>query len=1039
MAWKLSTNIKEIDVNITRLAITNNRTSFILLLVIMFFGVTAYKNMPKDYDPGFILRTAQVITYFPGASPERVEQLVTDKLEKEIQEMPELDFVASESRTGISIISVNVKESFKVMRPIWDSLRRKIDAVKDQLPSDAQEPIVNDEFGDVFGIVIGLTAEGYSYKEMKDVADQAKDDLLRLPEAAKVDVFGAQEERIFIEYNNGRLAELDLSPSQLRDQLSSRNIVIPGGSINIDDEKIALEPTGNFESVDEIRKTIIQIPGSERVMYLSDIAKVYRGYLDPAKNKVSLNGDVALTIAISMREGGNNILLGQQVLGSLEHLTNVYPIGVDFSLISFLPREVDEKVDDFASNLVQAVVVVTIVMLLSLGLRTGLIVATLIPASMIFGILIMSFFDIGIDQISLAALIISLGMLVDNGIVMSESIMVQMAKGKKAIDAAVDSANELKVPLLTSSLTTAAAFLPIFLAESTTGEYTASLFKVVTITLLCSWILSMTIVPMLCVYFMKVQQQEQSFTTPFYNGYRKVLSALLSYRWSTVIVTVAILSMAIMGLKYVPKLFFPPSDRAYFKLDLELPVGTRIEATELVAKKVEGYIKQELLVSDQADDGQQKGVTSWVTYLGSGGPRFLLTHSPKASSSNYALMVINVTSFEIIDEVMAKLEQYTFDNFPDLLVKARKIENGSPIANPVEVRLSGKNVDELFVIVDKIKLKLSAIQGLKSINDNWGLPIKKLQVKINQTRARRAGVSSKDIAISLQTGLAGLELTQYREGDTVIPVMMRSSAADRQDIGKLEALAVYSQASGTAVPLKQVADIEVVWESARILRRDRLKTVTIGAQIDNSITASEAFAQLKPWLEEEKVNWPFGYRYEFGGEAESSGKANQSIADKLPIAIFIIVLLLVAQFNSIRKSIIIMTTIPLGLIGVVVGLLVGQSFFGFMTLLGIISLAGIVINNAIVLLERIKIEMTSELTTPIDAIIEACQKRLRPILLTTATTVFGLIPLYLGGGEMWEPMALSIIGGLLFSTLLTLGVIPVLYALFFGIKREIKL
>jgi multidrug efflux pump len=1007
-----------------------------LLLVIMFFGISAYKNMPKDYDPGFILRTAQVITYFPGGSPERVEQLVTDKLEKEIQEMPELDFVASESRTGVSIISVNIKESFKVMRPIWDNLRRKIDAVKDQLPSDAQEPIVNDEFGDVFGIVIGLTAEGYSYKEMKDVAEQAKDDLLRLSEAAKVDVFGMQEERIFIEYNNGRLAELDLSPSQLRDQLASRNIVIPGGSINIADEKITLEPTGNFESVDEIRKTIIQIPGSDQVMYLSDIAKVYRGYLDPAKNKVSLNGERALTLAISMRDGGNNIVLGQQVIETLKSLTNVYPIGVDFSLISFLPKEVEQKVDDFASNLIQAVIVVTVVMLLSLGLRTGLIVASLIPASMVFGILIMSFFDIGIDQISLAALIIALGMLVDNGIVMSESIMVQMEKGKNAIDAAVDSANELKVPLLTSSLTTAAAFLPIYLAESTTGEYTASLFKVVTITLLCSWILSMTIVPMLCVYFMKVKQQEQSFNSRFYNHYKKLLSTLLSYRWSTVIVTVFVFYTAIIGLQYVPKLFFPPSDRAYFKLDLELPIGTRIEATELIVKNVENYIQDELLVNEIRVNGEeQKGVTSWVTYLGSGGPRFLLTHSPKPSSSNYALMVVNVTSFEVIDEVMEKLERYTFDNFPDLLVKARKIENGAPIANPVEVRISGKNVDELFVIVDQIKLKLSEINGLKAISDSWGLPIKKLQVKINQTRSRRAGVSSKDIAISLQTGLVGLELTQYREGDNVIPVIMRSNAADRQDIGKLEALAVYSQASGTAVPLKQVADIEVVWESATILRRDRLKMVTIGAQIDNSITASEAFTQLKPWLEEQKLNWPFGYRYEFGGEAESSGKANQSIADKLPIAAFIIVLLLVTQFNSIRKSIIIMTTIPLGLIGVVVGLLVGQSFFGFMTLLGIISLAGIVINNAIVLLERIKVEMDSQLFTPVEAIITACQKRLRPILLTTATTIFGLVPLYLGGGAMWEPMALAIMGGLLFSTLLTLGVIPVLYALFFRIKN----
>ncbi|MFT5521488.1 MAG: multidrug efflux pump, partial [Enterobacterales bacterium] len=459
--------------------------------------------------------------------------------------------------------------------------------------------------------------------------------------------------------------------------------------------------------------------------------------------------------------------------------------------------------------------------------------------------------------------------------------------------------------------------------------------------------------------------------------------------------------------------------------------GTRIEATEKMAKQVEAYIQEELLVTTE----RSIGVKNWVTYVGSGGPRFLLTHSPKPAKSNYALMVINVNSHKNIDEIMAKVEDYSFNNFPDLLVKARKIENGAPIASPVEVRLSGEDAEQLFIIVDKIKLKMSEINGLKSVNDNWGLPIKKLQVKINQTRARRAGVSSKDIAISLQTGLTGLELSQYREGDVVIPIIMRSVVADRQDISKIDALAVYSQSTGSSVPLKQVADVEVVWESANIIRRDRSKTVTIGAQIKSTITASEAFAILKPWLDEQKLQWPYGYKYEFGGEAESSGKANQSITDKLPIAFFIILLLLVGQFNSIRKSIIIMATIPLGLIGVVVGLLVGNSFFGFMTLLGIISLAGIVINNAIVLLERIKIETDSGKYTPAQAVIEGCQKRLRPIVLTTATTVFGLIPLYLGGGEMWEPMALSIIGGLLFSTLLTLGVIPVLYALLFGIKH----
>jgi len=1020
--------------NITRLAITNNRTTFMLLIVILFFGVNAYKNMPKDYDPGFIIRTAQVITQFPGASPERIELLITDKLERVIQEIPELDFVKSESRTGISIISVNIKESYRDLRPIWDNLRRKIESAQSQLPAESHPSVVNDEFGDVFGIVIGLTAEGYSYREMKVISDQAKDAMLRLSESAKVDVFGEQQEHVFLEYDNAHLANLGISPSQLSEQLSSRNIVISGGSIILEDERISLEPSGNFDNIEEIKRTIIQIPGSERLLYLSDLVNIKRSYVDPMKSKVSLSGQPGLSLAIAMRQGGNNILLGQQVNELIDNLNKTYPIGVNFEAVSFLPFDVENKVDDFSSNLIQAVIIVTLVMLVSLGFRTGLIVAVLIPSSMIFGILIMSLFNIGIDQISLAALIIALGMLVDNGIVMSESIMVSMEKGKKAIDAAVDSANELKVPLLTSSLTTAAAFLPIFLAESATGEYTASLFKVVSITLLCSWILSMTVIPMLCVQFMRVKKTTVMFDGALFVGYRAVLQNLLRFRWLTLSMTLVLFIIAVWGLSFIPKLFFPPSDRAFFKMELEMPVGTSLAATERVTKQLESYIRDELQINQE----QEQGVTNWVTYIGNGGPRFLLTHNPKPTSSNYALMIINLTSNELLDEVMDKLERYSFNNFPDLLVKLRKIENGAPIENPVEIRINGSDSVELFKIVDQVKQRMSEVNGVKAISDNWGVPIKKLQVNINQTRARRAGVSSKDIAMSLQTGLSGLELSQYREGDIVIPITMRSIAGDRQDMQKLQALAVYSQATGASVPLTQVANIKVVWQSAKILRRDRLKTVTIGGQIDNNITANQAFTELLPWLEAQQKNWPHTYTYELGGEFETSGKANKSIGDKLPIAGFIILLLLIAQFNSVRKALIILLTIPLGLIGVTSGLLVGQSFIGFMTLLGIISLAGIVINNAIVLLERIKIELEVMPDKPGQAIILAAQQRLRPIVLTTATTIFGLIPLYLGGGAFWEPMAIAIIGGLLLSTVFTLGVIPVVYAVLFSIKTPTK-
>ncbi|WP_257283191.1 efflux RND transporter permease subunit [Endozoicomonas sp. SESOKO1] len=1020
--------------NITRATINNNRTALVLIIVLIIAGLQAYQNLPRAYDPGFVIRVAKVITHFPGASPERVEQLITDKLEKVIQEIPELDFVKSTSRTGVSIITVSIQESYTNMRPVWDNLRRKIENAAKDLPDGVIGPEVNDEFGDVFGIVVTLTGPEFSYAELKDIADQARDEFLRVPEVAKVEIYGAQEERIFIEYNNARLSELGLSPSQLMQMLESRNIVVPGGAITLDMERIELEPSGNFESVDDIRHTIVAIPGSKNVVYLEDIATIKRGYVDPASSKVHSSGQLALGLGLSMREGGNNIRMGEQVREVLNYLNQTYPIGIDFNVLNFSPKEVEDKVNDFVSNLIQAVLVVAAVMLVALGPRTGLIVASLIPMSMISAMLVMSFFNIGLDQISLAALIIALGMLVDNGIVMAESIMVQMNSGKKPVEAAIDSAGELRIPLLTSSLTTAAAFLPIYLAESAVGEFTASLFMVVTITLLCSWLLSMTLIPLLCVQFLKTRQENTDYNRGFYQKYRELLTWVLQHRIISLAATAVLFAVVMGGFKYVPKIFFPPSDRLYFKSELELPLGTAIERTETIVEALEAFIKEELQVNADHTDRTEEGVTSWISHIGNGGPRFVLQHSPEPASPNYAMMVVNTTSSEIIDEMIDKLDRYAFDNFPDLQITSRRIESGVSITNPVEIRLYGKETDQLFSLVEQLKAEMSQISGLKNISDDWGQRIKKLKVVINQSRALRVGATSQDIAVSLQSGLSGLELTQYREGEDAIPVLLRSVEADRQDIDKLETLSVFIQSTGESVTLKQVADIEVAWEPAQILRRDGLKTVSVGAQLIPGMTASEGFAKLQPWLDEQSAQWPAGYRYELGGEAESSGKANQSIGEKLPMAAFIILILLVAQFNSLRKPAIILATIPLGMIGVIIGLLTAQSFFGFMTLLGIISLAGIVINNAIVLLERIKYEIDDNGLSSQEAIIVAAQRRLRPILLTTATTVLGMIPLYLGGGEMWEPMAVAIIAGLLFSTILTLGMVPVLYSLFYRIK-----
>ncbi|AMO56267.1 efflux RND transporter permease subunit [Endozoicomonas montiporae] len=1016
--------------SITRTAIVNNRTTLVLLLVLVLSGLQAYQNLPRAYDPGFVIRVAKVITQFPGASPERVETLITDRIEKAVREIPELDFVKSASRTGTSIVTVNIQERYTDMRPIWDSLRRKMEDIASEMPDGAIGPLVNDEFGEVFGVMVTLTGEDFSYRALKTIADEVRDEFLNLPEVAKVDIYGAQEERIFIRYNNDRLGQLGLSPGWLMQQLGSRNIVVPGGAINLHHERIELEPTGNFDSVHDIRQTVIPIPGSDRVLHLEDVATVERGYVDPARSFVKASGVPALALGIAMGEGGNNIELGRQVEATMLALQQTYPIGINFELMHFSPKEVEDKVNDFVSNLIQAILVVSAVMLFSLGPRTGLIVATLIPTSMIAAMLVMSLVGIGLDQISLAALIIALGMLVDNGIVMAENTMVQMQSGKPPLEAAVDSAGELRVPLLTSSLTTAAAFLPIYLAESAVGEFTASLFLVVTITLLCSWVLSLTLIPLLCVLFLKVKQQQTDYTQGLYAAYRRLLEGLLAHRLATLGVVALLFTLVMNAFQYVPKIFFPASDRLYFKTELQLPPGTTIGRTLAVVNQLDRFIAEELQVSDL----RQEGVTRWVSHIGSGGARFVLQHSPEPARSNYALMVLNTSSDQVIDALIQKLDRYGFEQFPDLQINSRRIESGVSIKNPVEVRLYGRETDQLFRLVQQVKQQMSQISGLKTVRDDWGPRIKKLQVVINQNRALRAGVTSQDIAMSLQTGLSGLELTQFREGSDVVPVILRTAEGDRQDIGKLESLSVFVQSTGQTVPLKQVADIEIVWQPGEILRRDGLKVVSVGAQLDGSITAAEAFGQLTPWLQQQ--GWPPGYRFEPGGEAESSGKANAAIGAKMPLAAFVILILLVAQFNSIRKPFIILMTIPLGMIGVIIGLLVARSFFGFMTLLGVVSLAGIVINNAIVLLERIRFEQEQNSLPMNEAIVVAAQRRLRPILLTTATTVLGMIPLYLGGGLMWEPMAVAIIAGLLFSTLLTLGVVPVLYSLLFSWPLE---
>jgi len=1019
---------------ITQFAIKNYILTLSIIALLIITGSSSFEGMSRDDMPQFLIRNVSIVTSYPGASPERIENLITDVIEKVIQEVPELDYIKSESRTGVSIINAAIKESEYNLQPIFDRIRSKVEDVKNNLP-EGSVVTFKDELGDVFGIILGLTAEGYSYSEMRDIADEIRDDLIRLPSAAKVEISGIQDEKIYIEFDASRLAESGLTQKKLKDLISATNIIMPGGSITFDGRTLTVEPTGNFDSLSDLKNIIVAQDG-DAIIRLRDVASIRQAYTEPQKNIVTINGKPGLAIAVNLIKGGNIISLGKHVDERVKNYMQIYPHGVDISRAASQDYVVEKSVNGFVSNLVQSVVIVLLVMLVFLGFRTGLVVASLIPVTMVTTLLLMSIFDIGLNKVTLASLIIVLGMLVDNAIVMSESIITKIEQGMAALDAAITSSKELIIPLLTSSLTTSAAFMAFYLAESVMGEIMGNIFIVLSFALLSSWFLSISMITLLCVYGLKVNTKKQSGGSMFDKVniyYRRALEVSLHNAVITIVVIFLMFAGSIYALKFIPNIFMAKSDRALITVNIELPLGTSIDRTQSVVNDLESMIKTRLLV-DKASE--KEGVVSWSSYIGVGAPKYDLGYIAPESSPHAAHLLLNTSSDAANDLVIAKVDQYIFDHFPDVTYRVSRLVSGGGSANPVEIRLSGKDTDELYKKMGQVKALLREITGTRSIADDWGLKTKKLVVEINAGKAQIAGVTNQDIAVSLQTVLGGKQSGVLREGDNVIPIIMQDIRTNHLSIEALESLNIYSQKSGKSVPLKQVADIKIVWQVTRIMRRNLNKTVSITSDLKNGYTANQIVNSVLPKMQELKSGWKSGYSYELGGDAEGSSKAMGAVAAKIPLSIFAIILLLIAQFNSIRKPFIILTTIPLGMIGVVTGLMVTGSYFGFMAFLGIISLAGIIINNGIVLLDRIEIELVENGRTQYMAIVEAALQRLRPILLTTATTSFGLIPLWLGGGLLWEPMAISIIFGLLFATVLTLLFVPVMYKILFRVKVD---
>jgi len=1027
--------------NLTKLTLNNNRITVIVFIIVGLMGIINYFDLSRNSMPPYTIRIASVVTHFPGAGPQKVETLVTDVLEEAIREMVEVKTIESESRTGLSVITVKLNDNIsqEELQPVWDELKSKVGEVRVKLPQNIFGPIVKDkDIGTIFGIILGLTSDGVPYNVLEDYAEDVRDQLLQLPDAAKVKYGGVQEERIFIEFDDQQLSRYGLNSAQLKNIISSTNILYPGGEVNVGKERILLEPTGSFESVDDIKKTLIPT-GTGETVFLGDITHIYQDYINPKQKIVKVDGKPSIALFISLKKGANIVRLGKDVDKILPEINASLPLGVEVVRLASQDKIVNKQVNDFLVNLIQSVLIVLAVMLFFLGFRTGSLVAALIPMVIVSAFFFLNLIDLGLNKVSLAALIISLGLLVDNGIVMAESILVLVQKGKTTFEASVASSKILLVPLLISSLTTSAAFLSFALAETPMGEMASPLFAVVTIALLSSWVLTFTFIPLLALVFVKRQKEDKEKKVSMVDRnmnrvnlwYNKVLVKVLKKPAVFMSVILALFILAVLAMPGLPFKLVPDSDRNLVTVDVKFPSGTQIEITEKALGLIENYILDSLLV----EQDEKPGVLDFSSFIGEGPEPYDLGYFKNEINSSYAHMLLNTTGDLDNDYVIAKLDKFCFNTIPDADIRVNRLTGAGASGTPVEIRISGKDPDKLAAISKQVKEELTNTEGTKNITDDWGPKIKKLIVNIKEDKAQRVGLTNRDIAMALSAGLSGFKIGDFREKDKSIPIYMQDINSGEHDIKSIESFNIYSPMSHQSVPLSQVADVEIDWQFSKIIRKDLNRTMTVGAYLQPGYSAKDIFTAISPWMDTQKLSWDIGYDYEFGGEDEDTNDNLGAIVDWLPLSFSIILLLLVLQFNSIRRSLIVVVTIPLGLIGVVIGWYIGQSFVSFFGILGVIALAGIVINNAIILIDRIDVEKTADPSLPMqDAVINAANHKFRPVILTTLTTSLGMLPLLISGGLLWQPLALAIMFGLFFGTVIILLFVPVSYSIFFKIR-----
>ncbi len=1030
--------------NLTKLTLNNSRITLIAILVVAIIGIGNYFTLERDSMPPYTVRIAVVVTQFPGADPQKVEALVTEPLEEVIREMAEVKTISSESRPGLSVITVELITAVggDDLQSVWTTLRNKVEDLKPTLPQGIFGPVVKDEdIGTVFGIILGVTGDGVPYNKLEDYAKEVRDELLLLPDAAKINYGGVQDERLFIEFDDKQLAHYGLDAMKLRNIISATNILYPGGEINMGRQRIVLEPSGSFETIDDLKKILIPTSTGTSV-YLDDITtRIYRDYITPRQKLVKINGKPAIALFISLKDGANIVRLGEDVDKALPRINSNLPLGVEVVRSASQDQVVNGQISDFLVNLMQSILIVLAVMLLFLGLRTGSLVAALIPMVILTSFFFLGLLDLGFNKVSLAALIISLGLLVDNGIVVSESILVNMKRGLSAFEASVYSGKVLIVPLLISSLTTSAAFLPFALARTPMGEISSQLFWVVSSTLLASWFLAFTFIPLLAVLIIKVKTRNKEKKENFmdrnmeklnlwYNGLLfRVLKKpflFLGFIW-------ALFILALSMVQFLPFKLVPDSDRNLVTVDIKFPSGTQMEYTGQAVNDIGNYILENLIVNPETEK-DKPGVLDFSSFIGEGPEPYDLGYFKNEANSSYAHMLLNTTGNMDNDYIIAKVDSFCFNQIPDADIRVNRLSGAGASGTPVEIRISGSDPEKLAVISKEVKEKLVTIEGAKNITDDWGPKIKKLMVDIHPGKAQRAGLTNMEIALALNTGLSGMKIGDFFETDEQIPIFLKNENSDGHDIETVQAFTIYSSARNQNVPLSQVAVVKVDWQFGKVIRKDLKRTMTVGAHLEPGYNASDIFEAVGPWLDTQKAGWDLGYNYELGGEDEDKAENLGAIFANLPLAFFIIVLLLVLQFNSARKASIIVLSIPLGMIGVVAGWFIGGSFVSFFGVLGVIALAGIVVNNAIILIDRIDVEIAENPDVDRrDAILKAANNRFRPVILTTLTTSLGMLPLYFGGGLLWEPLTLAIIFGLFFATLITLLFVPVLYRLFFKV------